>query len=510
MIPLSGAATKGGKSAVLRVLVDRCRRRHRRQTGVLHRPRRTADLHRQRPGHRRQLAAGGPLRDVAAARHERPYRDRRRPADCHRRRHPADQWRDHQDRAPNWSWPPSPATSNRCGARKCSTSASIPGRCANGTNTAGCSSRCLAALPASTAVWSSISATGAWARFTGWDAMCFIRMRGDMFFGTQDGRIMQADRTGYDDGMPYVATLVGGWEMFSVAVADHHLAAGAGLVHGAGRRAVPAATVGHHRLRRHLAAAAAGRARILVCSICGIKGCGTRRCGTPARRQSRWCAIPVWVSIGRHRLFACADRAGHGGAAGQAGSGSDLDRGDVRARRRQRIGSADHDLMSCCPPGGLALPAWDNIGAAALLQAQNANYFANQAAVRDIGQQAINNDFCYPAGGFGAQTAHYAGLGCRLWHAPPAGFGTDPPQASSRRASAGSARHRQQSFWRLDPHSADCRSGGASAATALRPVLKARPSEWLSGGPTCRTSPRHIIRSSIPVRIRRARSPFTG
>ena len=57
-------------------------------------------------------------------------------------------------------------------------------------------------------------ATGAWARFTGWDVMCMARMRGDMFFGTQGGKIMQADRTGYDDGMPYVATMVGGWEMF--------------------------------------------------------------------------------------------------------------------------------------------------------------------------------------------------------------------------------------------------------------------------------------------------------
>ena len=50
------------------------------------------------------------------------------------------------------------------------------------------------------------AATGAWARFTGWDAMCFVRMRGDMFFGTQTGKIMQADRTGYDNGLPYVAT----------------------------------------------------------------------------------------------------------------------------------------------------------------------------------------------------------------------------------------------------------------------------------------------------------------
>ena len=58
------------------------------------------------------------------------------------------------------------------------------------------------------------AATGAWARFTGWDAMCWLRLRGDAFFGTQDGRVMQMDRTGYDDGAPYVATLVGGWEMF--------------------------------------------------------------------------------------------------------------------------------------------------------------------------------------------------------------------------------------------------------------------------------------------------------
>jgi hypothetical protein len=67
--------------------------------------------------------------------------------------------------------------------------------------------------------------TGAWSRNLGWDATCFIRMRADMFFGTQDGLIMQAERTGYDQlfdaatqavisQQPYVATLVGGWEMF--------------------------------------------------------------------------------------------------------------------------------------------------------------------------------------------------------------------------------------------------------------------------------------------------------
>jgi hypothetical protein len=58
------------------------------------------------------------------------------------------------------------------------------------------------------------AATGAWGRYTGWDATCFMRLRGDMFFGTQTGKIMQADRTGYDNGLPYTATAVGGWEMF--------------------------------------------------------------------------------------------------------------------------------------------------------------------------------------------------------------------------------------------------------------------------------------------------------
>jgi hypothetical protein len=58
------------------------------------------------------------------------------------------------------------------------------------------------------------AATGAWSRFVGYDATCFVMLRDDMFFGTQDGILMQADRTGYDDGQLYVATLVGGWEVF--------------------------------------------------------------------------------------------------------------------------------------------------------------------------------------------------------------------------------------------------------------------------------------------------------
>ena len=59
------------------------------------------------------------------------------------------------------------------------------------------------------------NATGAWARFApNYDAQFFLKMSDNWFFGTQDGVVMLAERTGYDDGLPYTATLVGGWEMF--------------------------------------------------------------------------------------------------------------------------------------------------------------------------------------------------------------------------------------------------------------------------------------------------------
>jgi hypothetical protein len=69
--------------------------------------------------------------------------------------------------------------------------------------------------------------TGAWCRYTGWDAICFMQLNGSLFFGTQDGKIMLAESTGFDDsywddtinritGTNYVCTMVGGWEMFQV------------------------------------------------------------------------------------------------------------------------------------------------------------------------------------------------------------------------------------------------------------------------------------------------------
>jgi hypothetical protein len=58
------------------------------------------------------------------------------------------------------------------------------------------------------------SATGAWARFTNYDAQCFLKMNNRLYFGTQEGVVMEAERGGSDNGFPYLATLVGGWEMF--------------------------------------------------------------------------------------------------------------------------------------------------------------------------------------------------------------------------------------------------------------------------------------------------------
>ena len=106
------------------------------------------------------------------------------------------------------------------------------------------------------------ASTGAWCRYTGgWDATCFLRLRADLFFGTQDGRIVQAERGGYDDGKPYVATLAMDAGRSSARRLRFDVAAGAGLVLGDAEPAVSAAALGLHRLRRGAADAAATRHR---------------------------------------------------------------------------------------------------------------------------------------------------------------------------------------------------------------------------------------------------------
>jgi hypothetical protein len=52
--------------------------------------------------------------------------------------------------------------------------------------------------------------TGAWCRYTGWDAQCFAVYGLDpsgLYFGTSDGRVMQAETGGQDDGKLYGVTI---------------------------------------------------------------------------------------------------------------------------------------------------------------------------------------------------------------------------------------------------------------------------------------------------------------
>lgn len=49
--------------------------------------------------------------------------------------------------------------------------------------------------------------TGAWCKYTGWDALCFREFDNKLFYGTSDGRVMRAEVGGADDGGNYTATI---------------------------------------------------------------------------------------------------------------------------------------------------------------------------------------------------------------------------------------------------------------------------------------------------------------
>lgn len=51
--------------------------------------------------------------------------------------------------------------------------------------------------------------TGAWCKITGWDTRCMTLHNDRVFFGTSDGRVLQADITGSDDGQLIYYTYVG-------------------------------------------------------------------------------------------------------------------------------------------------------------------------------------------------------------------------------------------------------------------------------------------------------------
>lgn len=50
--------------------------------------------------------------------------------------------------------------------------------------------------------------TGAWAKFTGWNITCLCVFNGRMFFGSTDGRVVEAYVTGLDEGATFTASCV--------------------------------------------------------------------------------------------------------------------------------------------------------------------------------------------------------------------------------------------------------------------------------------------------------------
>lgn len=50
--------------------------------------------------------------------------------------------------------------------------------------------------------------SGGWARFTGWDATCLQVYVDRLFFGSANGKVVEAEVTGADQGIPYTATCI--------------------------------------------------------------------------------------------------------------------------------------------------------------------------------------------------------------------------------------------------------------------------------------------------------------
>lgn len=80
--------------------------------------------------------------------------------------------------------------------------------------------------------------TGAWSDFTGWDTRCLVLHDDWAYFGTSDGKVMQCEVGGTDDGQPYVCTYVGLFEHLR-SIATNKLVHMARTVFLAGRSFVP-------------------------------------------------------------------------------------------------------------------------------------------------------------------------------------------------------------------------------------------------------------------------------
>lgn len=62
--------------------------------------------------------------------------------------------------------------------------------------------------------------TGAWADYTGWDTRCLAIHDDWAYFGTSDGKVMQCEVGGHDDGAPYVCSYVGLFDHLGVPAAS--------------------------------------------------------------------------------------------------------------------------------------------------------------------------------------------------------------------------------------------------------------------------------------------------
>jgi hypothetical protein len=52
------------------------------------------------------------------------------------------------------------------------------------------------------------SRTGGWSKFTGWQANCLVVFQGRLFFGSNDGTVVEGNVTGADQGSPYTGVYV--------------------------------------------------------------------------------------------------------------------------------------------------------------------------------------------------------------------------------------------------------------------------------------------------------------
>lgn len=62
--------------------------------------------------------------------------------------------------------------------------------------------------------------TGAWCKRTGWAARCFVLHEDQVYFGTNDGRVLAADSGGDDDGANYETAIVWAWDHMGAMGAD--------------------------------------------------------------------------------------------------------------------------------------------------------------------------------------------------------------------------------------------------------------------------------------------------